>query len=118
MQECRGPLLFYELRRTDWLPIGGCDSDEESERGTASAASSLDIYDGWEPDESDSNCSTLRPDGHLQPSSDEDAEFDEDGNFRTIEDDPSMVVQYDFSFTGEPEPQDAYMNLVSLNVAA
>ena len=101
------------LHRTDWLPIGRGDSDEESERGTASTASSLDIHDGWGPDGYESDCSTLRSDGHLQPSSDEDGEFDDDGNFRTIEDDPSMVVQCDFSFTGEPEPQDAYMDLVA-----
>ena len=53
---------------------------------------SQDPYDGWEPDGYDSDCSTLQSDGHLQPSSDEDMEFDEDGNFRFIKDVLSMVV--------------------------
>ena len=64
-------------------------------------------------------------------SSDEDVEFDEDGNFRTHEDDdhlsdsetdldedgfpivedPAIVGDGDFTLEGEPEPLDAYADL-------
>jgi len=103
---------FKRLRRTDWLPIRKeGDPDEDSERGSASDAGSVDPYDGWCGD-GESDCSTLRSDGHLQPSSDGDDEFDSDGDFRTIEDDYSKVVQGDFSSTGDTEPLDAYADLV------
>ena len=87
--------LYYvgRLRRTDWLPIGGGDSDEESERGSASDAESVDPYDGWCGDGTESDCSTLRSDGHLQLSSDEDLEFDEDGNYCEVDEDYSAVGQ-------------------------
>ena len=108
-----GLYYFKRLRRTDWLPIGGGDADEESERGFASDADSVDPHDGWCGDGSEPDCSTLRSDGHLQPSSDEEAEFDEYGNFRSIEDDPSIMGQGDFTCTGEDhEPPDAYFNFV------
>ena len=64
-------------------------------------------YDGWAPDDDDddaSDCSTLRSDGHLQPS---ESDFDEDG-LPIIEDDPTMDGQGDFTFDGEPESSDAY----------
>ena len=95
----------------------------------------MDPDDGW-CDDDESDCNTLRSDGpqpssdedaefdengnyrnigdDLQPSSDEDAEFDEYGNYRTIEEDYSAVGQGDFSLSGDPEPQDAYMDLVAL----
>ena len=41
-----GLYYFGRLRRTDRLLIGGGDSDEESERGFASEAESVDPYDG------------------------------------------------------------------------
>ena len=106
-----GLYYFKRLRRTDWLPIGGGDSDGESDRGDASDAESIDPYDGWCGDGSDSDCSTLRSDGHLQPSDDEDVEVDEDGNYREIDEDYSSVGQGDFSFIGDPEPEDAYADL-------
>ena len=104
---------FKRLRRTDRLPIGGGDSDEESDRGDASDAESLDPYDGWQHGDDGSDCNTLRSDGHVEVSSDEDIEPDEDGNFRSIEEDYSKVGQGDLSCTGDAEPQDAYMDLVA-----
>ena len=104
-----GLYYFKRLRRSDWLPIGGGDSDEESERGYASNAESVDAYDGWCGDCTESDCSTLRSDGHLQPS-DADSELDEDGNYRTHIDDPTTIDQTDFTPIGEPEPTDAYYN--------
>ena len=53
----------------------------------------------------------MRSDGHLQPSDDEDFEVDEDGNDREIDEDYSAVGQAGFSFTGDPEPEDAYADL-------
>ena len=53
----------------------------------------------------------MRSDGHLQPSSDEDLEFDEDGNYCEVDEDYSAVGQGDFSFTGDTEPQDAYADI-------
>ena len=70
----------------------------------------LTPYDGWCGDGSESDCSTLRSDGHHQPSDDEDAEFDENGNYRIIEDDYSAVGQGDFSFSGVPEPH--YVSII------
>ena len=102
---------FQRLRRTDWLPIGGKDSDEESDRADASDAESLDPYDGWCGDGSDSDCSTLRSDGHLQPSDDEDFEVDEDGNYREIDEDYSAVGQGFVSFLADQEPEDACADL-------
>ena len=104
---------FKRLRRTAWLPVGGGDSDEDSERGSASDAESLDPYEGW-CGNGESDCSTLRSDGHLSAPSDEDSEFDEDGNFRLIEDDYSKVGQSDLAWTGDPKSQDAYVDLVDL----
>ena len=106
-----GLFYFKRIRRTDWLPIGGGDSDEESDRGAVSDASS---YDGGFDDESD--CSSLRSrsdgyvssDGHL---SEPDTEIDEDG-FPIIEDGPDLgddgghVPTY-----GLTEPLDAYADL-------
>ena len=87
-----GLFYFKKLRRTDWLPIRTtADSDEESERGDFSEAESADPYDGWCGDGGDDeSCnSDLRSDGYLSdPESD--GEFDKDGDFREIEDDPSM----------------------------
>ena len=69
----------------------------------------MDAYDGWRPDHDDddddaSDCNTLRPDGHLQPS---ESDFDEDG-FPIIETDPTRDGQRDFTFDGEPESSNAY----------
>ena len=75
---------------------------------------SVDPYEGWCGDGSESDCSTLLSDGHLQPSSDEEAGFDEDGNFRSIEDDLSIMGQVDCSCTGEDvEPPEAYFDFVA-----
>ena len=65
VSRCRnatGLYYFKRLRRTDWLPIGGGESDEESERGDVSDADSFDPYDGWCDDGSESDCNTLRSD--------------------------------------------------------
>ena len=105
----RPSYYFSRIRRTDWLPVGGGDSDEESDRGYASNAESVDPYDGWCGDGTESDCSTLRSDGHLQPSEAE-SEFDEDGDYRTHTDDPTTMGQADFTPIGEPEPTDAYHN--------
>ena len=78
---------FKTLRRTDWLPIGGGDSDEESERGSASDAESVDPYDGWCGDHSD--CSSLQSHSEGYLTSDgqvSDIELDELGE--PIEKDP------------------------------
>ena len=48
-----GLYYFGSLRRTDWLPVGGGDSDEENSRGSASDAESMDAYDGWCPGHDD-----------------------------------------------------------------
>ena len=75
-----GLYYFKRLRRTDWLPIGGGDSDEESERGSASDAESVDPYDGWCGDQSD--CSSLRSESEGYVTSDgheSDIELDEFG---------------------------------------
>ena len=98
--------LFYfkRIRRTDWLPIGGGDSDEEADRGELSDAS--DHYDDCESSDCDSDCSNLRSDGHL---SDSDTELDEDG-FPIVEDLP-IDGDGDFTFEGEPEPLTAYADL-------
>ena len=129
-----GLYYFGRLRRTDWLPIGGGDPDEESQRGSASEAETVDPYDGRCGDGTESDCNTLRSYGHLQPSSDEDdefdedgnyreidedyspssdedSEFDEDGNYREIDEDSSAIGQGDVSFTCGTEPQDAYGEL-------
>ena len=110
-----GLYYFKRLRRTDWLPIRKfVDSDEESERGPASDASS---YDGGSDDESD--CSTLRSrsdgyvlsDGHL---SEPGTEFDE-GGFPIIEDGPDLGDEGGYVPTDDhPEPLDAYADIVSL----
>ena len=99
-----GLFYFKRIRRTDWLPIGEGDSDEESERGAVSDAS--DPYDDWDSSESNSDCSTLRSDGHL---SDSDTDLDEDG-FPIVED-PAIVGDGDFTCDGEPEPLTDYADL-------
>ena len=109
---CRNAAGLYclkKLRRSDWLPIGGGDSDEEPYRGDASDAESLDPNGGWQPGDGESDCSALRSDGHLSASSDEDSDFNEHGTFCFIGDDYSAFGQGVFSFTGDPEPQDAYI---------
>ena len=67
-----GLYYFKRLRHTDWLPIGGGGSDEESFRGFASDVESMDSHDGWVPsDATDADCSSLRSDGHVDVSLDE-----------------------------------------------
>ena len=76
----RAFFYFKKLRRTDWLHIGGGDSDGESERGSASDAESVDPYDGWCGDQSD--CSSLRSESEGYVTSDgqvSDFEVDEFG---------------------------------------
>ena len=81
---------------------------QESDRGYASNAESVDPNDGWCGDGTESDCSTLRSDSHLQPS-EADSELDEDGDYRTHDDDPTTIGQADFTSTGETEPlDDAY----------
>ena len=76
--------LFYykRIRRTDWLPHGEGDDDEQVWHEDSD---DLESYDG--SNSSNSEWSHLLSEC-TQPSSDEDLEFDEHGNFRTIEDDP------------------------------
>ena len=96
---------FKKLRRTDWLPIGGGDSDEESDRGDASDAESADPYDGWASSESNSDGSTLRSDGHV---SDPDmTDIDEDGN-PIVEDGPGLGDEGGYVSVGGVEPDCAY----------
>jgi hypothetical protein len=99
-----GLFYFKRIRRTDWLPIGGGDSDEESERGSVSNASNH--YDDSEPSDCDSDRSRLRSDGEL---SDSDTDLDEDG-FPIVED-PAIVGDGDFTCEGEPEPLTDYADL-------
>ena len=81
-----GLYYFKRLRRTDWLPIGGGDSEEEKRRSDVSDAESVDSDDGWAPSASNSDCNTLRSDGHL---SDSETDHDEDGC--PIIEDPAIV---------------------------
>ena len=112
MPECGGPFYVKKLRRTDWLPIGGGDSDEESERGSASDAESVDPYEGSCSEASD--CSSLRSDGHLSQQSDgelsaSETDLDEDG-FPIVED-PPILGEGDFTLDGQLEPLDDYEDL-------
>ena len=112
-----GLYYFKRLRRTDWLPIRKVvDPDEEEDRGAVSNASSGDDcdYDDWEARDSDSDCSTLRSDGHL---SDPETEFDEDG-FPIIEDEPDLGDEGGYVPTdGLTEPLDAYADLLGGSTA-
>ena len=102
--------LYYlkKLRRTDWLPIRKVvDPDEEEDRGAVSDASSGDYYDGSCSD-GESDCSTLRSDGHL---SDSETDLDEDG-FPIIEDEPDLGDEGGYvPIDGLTEPLDAYADL-------
>ena len=100
MQECGGLYYFKKLRRTDWLPIGGGDSDEESERGSASDAESVDAYGDVCSEASD--CSTLRSEGYMSSDgSVSEHEFDDEGN----------PIGKNTPIVGEPEPQEAYADI-------
>ena len=111
MQECGGA-FFKKLRRTDWLPIGGGDSDEESERGSVSDAESVDPYDGWCGDQSDCSSLRSRSDGYISSDgqlSDPETDLDEE-NFPIVED-PPIVGEGDFTLDGQLEPLDDYEDL-------
>ena len=93
--------LFYykRIRRTDWLPHG------EGDEGECVWHEDSDELESYE--ESDSNNSEW---SHLlsdcpQPSSDEDLEFDENGNLRTIEGDPSKG-DHEFEIVAGAEVED------------
>ena len=127
-----GLYYFKRLRRTDWLPIGDGDSDEQEERGSASDADSVDPYDGWCGDQSDCSSLRSRSEGYLSsdgyvvsehtecdsngdplPPSDgyvsEHTEYDEDGD--PIIEDPPIVGDGDFTIEGPHESFDAYEEL-------
>ena len=110
MPECGGPFYFKRLRRTDWLPIGGGDSDEESERGSVSDAESVDPYDGWCGDQSDCSSLQSRSDGYLSSDgqlSDHETDLDEDG-FPIVEEGPRLGDEGGSVSVGPDEPDWAY----------
>ena len=99
--------LFYykRIRRTDWLPHGEGDDDEQVWHEDSD---DLESYDG--SNSSNSEWSHLLSEC-TQPSSDEDLEFDRDGNWRTIEDDPSKEDHdVEFSKTSEVDGDEAYFD--------
>ena len=91
----------------------GGDADEESERGDASDAESVDPYDGWAPSECNSDGNTLRSDGHV---SDPDmTDIDEDGNpivdecgDPIVEEEPFLGDEGGYVSVGGVEPDWAY----------
>ena len=88
------------------------DSDEESERGSASDAESVDPYDGWCGDQSDCSSLRSRSEGHLESDSqisDPETDLDED-DFPLVED-PPILGDGDFTLEGPPEPYDDYEDL-------
>ena len=111
-RNAKGLFYFNRIRRTDWLPVGGGHSDEESDRGELSDAS--EDYDDREASDCDSDCSRLRSDGELSESG---TDYDEDG-FPIIEETPDLGDEGGFVATdGQSEPLDAYADLSAESIA-